>query len=116
MRSPWGSAETLLDDSIQITARAGAADVQVTLEVWPHMIHAWPLFCQQLTDASSSRTDAVRSPQQDHSSEPRQDSHKISKAGKWVRAFRQARSKPRCSSQSVIRRSYSRCSHSAACT
>jgi acetyl esterase/lipase len=46
-----GSAETLLDDSIQIAARAGAADVRVTLEVWPQMIHAWPLFHQQLTDA-----------------------------------------------------------------
>ena len=45
-----GSAETLLDDSIRIAARAGAADVRVTLEVWPHMIHAWPLFYQQLTD------------------------------------------------------------------
>ena len=45
-----GSAETLLDDSIQIAARAGAADVRVTLEVWPQMIHAWPLFHQQLTD------------------------------------------------------------------
>jgi monoterpene epsilon-lactone hydrolase len=45
-----GGAETLLDDSIQITARAAAADVRVTLEVWPHMIHAWPMFHQQLTD------------------------------------------------------------------
>jgi monoterpene epsilon-lactone hydrolase len=45
-----GSAETLLDDSIQIAARAGAADVRVTLEIWPQMIHAWPLFYQQLTD------------------------------------------------------------------
>ena len=45
-----GSAETLLDDSIQITERAGAADVRVTLEVWPNMIHAWPLFHQQLSD------------------------------------------------------------------
>jgi monoterpene epsilon-lactone hydrolase len=45
-----GSAETLLDDSIRLAARAGAADVRVTLEVWPHMIHAFPLFYQQLTD------------------------------------------------------------------
>jgi acetyl esterase/lipase len=45
-----GSAETLLDDATQIAARAGAADVRVTLEVWPEMIHAWPLFHQQLTD------------------------------------------------------------------
>jgi epsilon-lactone hydrolase len=45
-----GSAETPLDDSIQITARAAAANVRVTLGVWPHMIHAWPMFHQQLTD------------------------------------------------------------------
>jgi monoterpene epsilon-lactone hydrolase len=45
-----GSDETLFDDSLQLAARAGAADVRVTLEVWPHMIHAWPLFHQQLTD------------------------------------------------------------------
>jgi monoterpene epsilon-lactone hydrolase len=45
-----GTAETLFDDSIQIAERAGMADIRVTLEVWPHMIHAWPLFYQQLTD------------------------------------------------------------------
>jgi acetyl esterase/lipase len=45
-----GSAETLFDDSVRLAARAGAADVRVTLEVWPQMIHAWPLFHQQLTD------------------------------------------------------------------
>ncbi len=45
-----GSSETLLDDSIRIAGRAGAAEVRVTLEVWPHMIHAWPMFYQQLSD------------------------------------------------------------------
>ena len=39
-----GSAETLLDDAVRLTAAAGATDVPVTLEVWPHMIHAWPLW------------------------------------------------------------------------
>jgi len=43
-----GSCETLLDDSIRLAAVAGAADVRVTLEVWPDMIHAFPLFYQQL--------------------------------------------------------------------
>jgi epsilon-lactone hydrolase len=43
-----GSAETLLDDSIMLAGIAGAADVRVTLEVWPEMIHAWPLFHDQL--------------------------------------------------------------------
>ncbi|MBX9699354.1 MAG: alpha/beta hydrolase, partial [Acetobacteraceae bacterium] len=39
-----GAAETLLDDSVRLAARAGAADVAVTLEVWPEMIHVWHLF------------------------------------------------------------------------
>ena len=43
-----GSAETLLDDSVRLAGVAGAADVRVTLEVWPDMIHAWHLFYQQL--------------------------------------------------------------------
>jgi acetyl esterase/lipase len=36
-----GSDETLLDDASRFAAAAGSADVPVTLEVWPHMIHAW---------------------------------------------------------------------------
>jgi monoterpene epsilon-lactone hydrolase len=43
-----GSAETLLDDAIRFAAAAGAADVSATLEVWPHMIHAWPLWNARL--------------------------------------------------------------------
>jgi len=43
-----GSAETLLDDAVRLSGVAGAADVRVTLEVWPDMIHAWHLFYQQL--------------------------------------------------------------------
>src|SRR5450631_2053733 len=39
-----GSAETLLADATRFAAAAGAADVRVTLEIWPHMIHAWPLW------------------------------------------------------------------------
>jgi epsilon-lactone hydrolase len=39
-----GSDETLLADATRLAAAAGAADVAVTLEVWPHMIHAWPLW------------------------------------------------------------------------
>lgn len=39
-----GSAETLLDDATRFAAVAGAADAPVTLEIWPHMIHAWPLW------------------------------------------------------------------------
>jgi monoterpene epsilon-lactone hydrolase len=43
-----GSAETLLDDAVRFAAAAGAADVAVTLEIWPHMIHAWPLWNARL--------------------------------------------------------------------
>jgi acetyl esterase/lipase len=45
-----GSDETLLDDAARFAAAAGAADVPVTLEIWPHMIHAWPLWNAQLED------------------------------------------------------------------
>jgi epsilon-lactone hydrolase len=43
-----GSAETLLDDAVRLAGVAGAADVRVTLDVWPDMIHAWHLFYQQV--------------------------------------------------------------------
>ena len=39
-----GSAETLLEDATRFAAAAGAVDVSVTLEIWPHMIHAWPMW------------------------------------------------------------------------
>src|SRR4030095_4023174 len=39
-----GSAEVLLEDATRFSAAAGAADVPVTLEIWPHMIHAWHLW------------------------------------------------------------------------
>jgi len=43
-----GSAETLLDDSVRLAAAAGEADVPVTLEIWPQMIHAWHLWNARL--------------------------------------------------------------------
>ena len=39
-----GSCETLLDDSTRFAAAAGAAGVAVTLEIWPDMIHAFPMW------------------------------------------------------------------------
>ena len=39
-----GSAETLLADATRFAEAAGAADVAVTLEIWPNMIHAWSLW------------------------------------------------------------------------
>ena len=46
-----GSSETLLDDSVRFAAAAGAAEVPVTLEIWPHMIHAWHLWNAHLEPA-----------------------------------------------------------------
>ena len=43
-----GSAETLLDDAVRLAAAAGEADVSVRLEIWPRMIHAWPLWNARL--------------------------------------------------------------------
>jgi acetyl esterase/lipase len=43
-----GSDETLLDDAITLAGHAGAAGVAVTLEVWPDMIHAFPMFYPQV--------------------------------------------------------------------
>lgn len=45
-----GSAETLLADATRLAETAGAADVGVTLEIWPHMIHAWPVWNAGLQD------------------------------------------------------------------
>jgi len=39
-----GSAETLLSDSVALAGQLGEADVAVTLEVWPEMVHVWHLF------------------------------------------------------------------------
>ena len=43
-----GSEETLLSDATRFAEAAGAARVAVTLEVWPHMIHAWPFWNARL--------------------------------------------------------------------
>jgi acetyl esterase/lipase len=53
-----GSDETLLDDATRLAARAGAADVRVTLEIWPHMIHVWPLWNAHLEDGRRALTNA----------------------------------------------------------
>lgn len=55
-----GSDETLLADSTRLAAAAGAADVSVTLEIWPRMIHAWQLWNARLTDARRALAHAGR--------------------------------------------------------
>jgi monoterpene epsilon-lactone hydrolase len=53
-----GACETLLDDSTRFAAAAGAADVAVTLEIWPEMIHAWPMWNARLEPARRSLANA----------------------------------------------------------
>jgi monoterpene epsilon-lactone hydrolase len=43
-----GFDETLLADSTRLAEAAGAAGNAVTLEIWPQMIHAWPLWNARL--------------------------------------------------------------------
>lgn len=53
-----GSAETLLDDAVRLAGAAGAADMRVTLQVWPDMIHAWHLFYPQVDAGRRSLAEA----------------------------------------------------------
>jgi len=39
-----GACETLLEDSTRLARAAGTANVAVTLQVWPDMIHAFPMW------------------------------------------------------------------------
>jgi acetyl esterase/lipase len=45
-----GSEETLFDDAVRFARAAGAAEVSATLEIWPHMIHAWPMWNAKLEE------------------------------------------------------------------
>ena len=49
-----GDAEILLDDSTRIAERAKAAGVDVTLEVWPEMIHVWHVFAKLLPEGQQA--------------------------------------------------------------
>ena len=53
-----GSAETLLADASRLAEAAGTADVDVTLQIWPHMIHAWPLWNAKLEDGRRALAEA----------------------------------------------------------
>jgi epsilon-lactone hydrolase len=55
-----GSAETLLDDAARFAVAAGAADIRTTLEIWPHMIHAWPLWNAHLEPGRRALASAGR--------------------------------------------------------
>jgi epsilon-lactone hydrolase len=49
-----GDHEVLLDDSTRLAERAEAAGVDVTLEVWPEMIHVWQFFAPLLPEATQA--------------------------------------------------------------
>jgi acetyl esterase/lipase len=55
-----GSDETLLDDAVRLAGAAGEADVPVTLEIWPHMIHAWHLWNARLESGRQALSNAGR--------------------------------------------------------
>ena len=55
-----GSSETLLDDAVRGAAALGAAEVRTTLEIWPHMIHAWMLWSERLTAGRAASDHAAR--------------------------------------------------------
>jgi monoterpene epsilon-lactone hydrolase len=55
-----GSCETLLSDAARLAEAAGAADVPVTLEVYPGMIHAFPLWHQRLSSGRRAIAHAAR--------------------------------------------------------
>ena len=53
-----GSAETLMDDAVRLARAAGEADVRVTLEIWPRMIHAWQLWNARLPSGRAALASA----------------------------------------------------------
>jgi len=53
-----GSDETLLDDATRFATAAGAADVNVTLQIWPYMIHAWMMWNAKLAEGRDALAQA----------------------------------------------------------
>lgn len=51
-----GTAEILLDDAARLAERAGDAGVDVTLDIWPEMIHVWQGFAGFLPEAQTAVT------------------------------------------------------------
>jgi acetyl esterase/lipase len=45
-----GDAEVMLDDSVRVAERARAAGVDARLDVWPEMIHGFPLWAPVLPE------------------------------------------------------------------
>ena len=51
-----GSAEILLDDAVRLAERAEAAGVEVTLDIWPELIHVWQGFAGFLPEGQTAVT------------------------------------------------------------
>ena len=49
-----GEAEILLDGARTLAERAGRAGVDVTLDVWPDMIHVWHVFAGRVPEATEA--------------------------------------------------------------
>jgi acetyl esterase/lipase len=49
-----GESEILFSDAERLAAKAEKADLQVTLEKWPEMIHVWHLFYPMLTEGRTA--------------------------------------------------------------
>jgi monoterpene epsilon-lactone hydrolase len=45
-----GRREVLLDDALRLVQKAQREGVEVTLEVWPGMIHVWQIFASELAE------------------------------------------------------------------
>ncbi|MDX5361093.1 MAG: alpha/beta hydrolase [Alphaproteobacteria bacterium] len=55
-----GTTEILLDDSRRLADRLREAGVDVTLDLWPNMPHAWPYFGDVLPEARTALAEAGR--------------------------------------------------------
>lgn len=49
-----GSTETLIDDGLRLAGAAGAAEVHVRFEIWPEMLHVWPLYHPVLREGKTA--------------------------------------------------------------
>ncbi len=49
-----GDYEILLDDSTRFAAKAEDAGVDVTLEVWPEMVHVWHCFAPMIPEGQAA--------------------------------------------------------------
>jgi acetyl esterase/lipase len=59
LRIDVGTAEVLVDDSTSLAERAAAAGVDVTLEVWPEMIHVFQAFPPELVPEAAASIEAT---------------------------------------------------------